>query len=73
VHHPEWKAATGNLLDTLMRLGRRDEALGYLVPLGVGTCEIGTARGASPGPDDAWSETREHTGLADRMRMGMNP
>jgi len=40
VHHPEWKAAIGNLLDTLMRLGRREEALGYLVPLGVGTCDV---------------------------------
>lgn len=40
VHHPDWKAVIGNLLDTLMRLGRREEALGYLVPLGVGVCEV---------------------------------
>ncbi len=40
VHHPEWKAAIGNLLDTLMRLGRREVALGYLVPLGVGACDV---------------------------------
>jgi tetratricopeptide (TPR) repeat protein/tRNA A-37 threonylcarbamoyl transferase component Bud32 len=45
VHHPEWKAAIGNLLDTLMRLGRRDEALGYLVPLGVGSCDVDPSRG----------------------------
>ena len=44
VHHPEWKAAIGNLLDALMRLGRREEALGYLVPLGVGTCEVEPTR-----------------------------
>ena len=44
VHHPEWKTAIGNLLDTLMRLGRRDEALGYLVPLGVGTCDVDPSR-----------------------------
>ena len=73
VHHPEWKVAIGNLLDALMRLGRRDEALGYLVPLGVGSCEIGTARGAPAGLDGPWSETREHTGLAEGLRAGMNP
>jgi tetratricopeptide (TPR) repeat protein/predicted Ser/Thr protein kinase len=44
VHHPEWKAVIGNLLDTLMRLGRREEALGYLVPLGVGVCEVEPGR-----------------------------
>ena len=40
VHHPDWRAVTGNLLDTLMRLGRREEAVGFLVPLGVGICEV---------------------------------
>ena len=40
VHHPEWKAAIGSLLDTLMRLGRREEALAYLIPLGVGSCDV---------------------------------
>jgi len=44
VHHPEWKASIGNLLDALMRLGRREEALGYLVPLGVGSCEVDPER-----------------------------
>ena len=44
VHHPEWKSVIGNLLDTLMRLGRREEALGYLVPLGVGICDVAPAR-----------------------------
>jgi ATP/maltotriose-dependent transcriptional regulator MalT len=43
VHHPDWKAVIGNLLDTLMRLGRREEALGYLLPLGVGICEVPAA------------------------------
>jgi predicted ATPase/tRNA A-37 threonylcarbamoyl transferase component Bud32 len=43
VHHPEWKAAIGNLLDTLMRLGRREEALAYLMPLGVGSCDLDSA------------------------------
>ena len=44
VHHPEWKRAIGNLLDTLMRLERREEALGYLLPLGVGSCEVEPSR-----------------------------
>jgi tetratricopeptide (TPR) repeat protein/tRNA A-37 threonylcarbamoyl transferase component Bud32 len=44
VHHPEWKGAIGNLLDTLMRLGRREEALAYLVPLGVGSCDVESSR-----------------------------
>jgi predicted ATPase/tRNA A-37 threonylcarbamoyl transferase component Bud32 len=44
VHHPEWKAAIGKLLDTLMRLGRREEALAYLVPLGVGSCDVDLGR-----------------------------
>ena len=53
VHHPDWKAVIGNLLDTLMRLGRREEALGYLVPLGVGVCEVEPARPrAESEPDD---------------------
>jgi len=33
----------GNLLDTLIRVGRRDEALGYLVALGAASCEIPAA------------------------------
>jgi len=44
VHHPEWKRAIGNLLDTLMRLGRREEALAYLTPLGVSACEFDPTR-----------------------------
>jgi tetratricopeptide (TPR) repeat protein/tRNA A-37 threonylcarbamoyl transferase component Bud32 len=74
VHHPEWKAAIGNLLDTLMRLGRRDEALAYLVPLGVGACDLGSARdapadladigeGARPGP-------RGGPGVREGLRAG---
>ena len=44
VHHPEWKGAIGNLLDVLMRLGRREEALAYLIPLGVGSCDVDSSR-----------------------------
>jgi hypothetical protein len=40
VHHPDWKGLIGNLLDTLVRTGRRDEALGYLVAFGVASCEV---------------------------------
>jgi tetratricopeptide (TPR) repeat protein len=68
VHHPEWKVAIGNLLDTLMRLGRRDEALAYLVPLGVGTCDLGTARETPSGLGaERWDETRfgAETGVAE--------
>ena len=62
VHHPEWKAAIGNLLDALMRLGRRDEALAYLVPLGVGTCDLASARGAPAGLGDGrWNGDRDAT------------
>ncbi len=52
VHHPEWKAVIGNLLDSLMRIGRREEALGYLLPLGVGICEVPSRRpsAATVGP-----------------------
>jgi len=62
VHHPEWKAAIGNLLDALMRLGRRDEALAYLVPLGVGSCDLASARGAPAGLGDGrWNADRDAT------------
>ncbi len=44
VHHPVWRAAISNLLDSLTQLGQREEALGYLIPLGVGVCEIQPAR-----------------------------
>ncbi|HEY7728262.1 MAG TPA: tetratricopeptide repeat protein, partial [Candidatus Eisenbacteria bacterium] len=40
LHHPDWKAAIGNLLETLISLGRREEALAYLVPLGIGAGEV---------------------------------
>ena len=52
VHHPEWKASIGNLLDALMRLGRREEALGYLVPLGVGSCEVDPERSSQGAGDE---------------------
>jgi tetratricopeptide (TPR) repeat protein/tRNA A-37 threonylcarbamoyl transferase component Bud32 len=48
VHHPIWRGAISNLLDSLMQLGQREEALGYLVPLGVGVCEIPVRQGAAP-------------------------
>jgi tetratricopeptide (TPR) repeat protein len=48
VHHPEWKAAIGNLLDALMRLGRREEALASLIPLGVGSCDVDPSREREP-------------------------
>ena len=44
VHHTDWKATIGNLLETLMRIGRREDALGYLVALGVGSCEVEPGR-----------------------------
>jgi tetratricopeptide (TPR) repeat protein len=40
VHHPDWKGLIGRLLDALVRTGRRDEALGYLVAFGVASCEV---------------------------------
>lgn len=40
VHHPRWRTAIGRMIDTLIQLGRREEALAYLVPLGVGVCEV---------------------------------
>jgi tetratricopeptide (TPR) repeat protein/predicted Ser/Thr protein kinase len=40
VHHPEWRAAIGRLLDALMRLGRRDEALAFLEPFGGVSCDV---------------------------------
>ena len=55
VHHPEWKGAIGNLLDTLMRLGRREEALAYLVPLGVGSCDVDPSRALEAVPMKAAS------------------
>ncbi len=47
VHHHDWKQLIGNLLDTLVKVGRRDEALGYLVAFGAASCEITPAPGAS--------------------------
>jgi hypothetical protein len=44
VHHPRWRTAIGRLIDTLMQLGRREDALAYLVPLGVGVCEVEPGR-----------------------------
>ncbi len=44
VHHPDWKEMIGNLLDTLIRIGQREEALGYLVDLGIGSCDVASAR-----------------------------
>ncbi len=43
VHHPDWKQLIGNLLDTLVKTGRRDEALGYLVAFGVASCDVAPA------------------------------
>jgi hypothetical protein len=40
MHHPDWKGMLGNLLDTLVQVGRREEALGYLVAFGAQSCEI---------------------------------
>ena len=40
VHHPDWKQLIGNLLDTLVKTGRRDEALSYLVAFGVASCDV---------------------------------
>jgi hypothetical protein len=42
LHHPDWKRMLGNLLDTLVQVGRRDEALGYLVAFGAASCEVAT-------------------------------
>ncbi|MBI1797600.1 MAG: tetratricopeptide repeat protein [Candidatus Eisenbacteria bacterium] len=44
VHHPVWRQAIGDLLDTLIEAGAREEALGYLVPLGVGVCDVEPGR-----------------------------
>jgi tetratricopeptide (TPR) repeat protein/predicted Ser/Thr protein kinase len=43
VHHPDWKQLIGNLLDTLVLAGRRDEALGYLVAFGAASCDFAPA------------------------------
>ena len=43
VHHHDWKQLIGNLLDTLVKVGRRDEALGYLVAFGAASCELSPA------------------------------
>jgi tetratricopeptide (TPR) repeat protein/tRNA A-37 threonylcarbamoyl transferase component Bud32 len=40
LHHPEWKGMMGNLLDTLVQVGRRDEALAYLVAFGAASCDV---------------------------------
>ncbi len=54
MHHPDWKGMMGNLLDTLVKVDRREDALGYLVAFGAASCEIhpapeaaGAAAGAS--------------------------
>jgi tetratricopeptide (TPR) repeat protein len=47
VHHPDWKQMIGNLLDTLVKTGRREEALAYLVAFGVGSCEVAPVPGES--------------------------
>lgn len=54
LHHPEWKAAIGNLLGTLHSLGRREEALAYLIPLGIGASEV-APRKPSPAVEAAAS------------------
>ena len=46
VHHPDWKEMIGNLLDTLVRIGRREDALAYLVAFGVTSCDVEPARDA---------------------------
>jgi hypothetical protein len=46
VHHPDWKVMIGNLLDTLVRIGRREDALTYLVAFGVTSCDVEPAREA---------------------------
>ena len=43
VHHHDWKQLIGNLLDTLVKVGRRDEALGYLMAFGAASCELSPA------------------------------
>ncbi len=40
MHHPDWKEMIGSLSDTLVKTGRRDEALGYLVAFGVASCDV---------------------------------
>jgi len=40
MHHPDWKGMLGNLLDTLVRVGRREEALGWLVSFGAQSCDL---------------------------------
>ncbi len=40
LHHPEWRAAVGNLLETLQKLGRRDEALAVVERLGADAREL---------------------------------
>jgi hypothetical protein len=46
VHHPDWRSLIGALLDTLIHLGRRDEAISYLAALGMGTCDVAEPRAA---------------------------
>jgi len=53
MHHPDWKGMMGNLLDTLVKVGRRDEALRYLVAFGAASCEI------TPVPTASGSTERE--------------
>jgi hypothetical protein len=45
LHHPDWKRMMANLLDTLLRVGRRDEALAYLTAFGAGSCDVAPASG----------------------------
>ncbi|HXF58694.1 MAG TPA: tetratricopeptide repeat protein, partial [Candidatus Saccharimonadales bacterium] len=47
MHHPDWNGMLGNLLDTLVRVGRREEALGYLVSFGAQSCEL------TPAPEES--------------------
>jgi hypothetical protein len=54
LHHPEWKGMMGNLLDTLVQVGRREEALAYLVAFGAASCDVMPVSGGdSPARDPA--------------------
>ncbi len=53
MHHPDWKGMMGNMLDTLVKVGRRDEALAYLVAFGAASCEITPSPAAVPATSGA--------------------